>query len=67
MNIRENRQEQLDAAAGKKFPTVKEDLHSLLDQKFHATLLTLPTLGIATFMILPIIFMIMVSTNYLID
>ena len=65
MNIRENRQEQLDAAAGKKFPTVKEDLHSLLDQKFHATLLTLPTLGIATFMILPIIFMICVAfTNY---
>ena len=65
MNIRENRQEQIDAAAGKKFPTVKEDLHSLLDQKFHATLLTLPTLGIATFMILPIIFMICVAfTNY---
>ena len=65
MNIRENRQEQLDAAAGKKFPTVKEDLHSLLDQKFHATLLSLPTLGIATFMILPIIFMICVAfTNY---
>ena len=38
MNIRENRQEQLEAAAGKKFPTVKEDLHSLIDQKFHATL-----------------------------
>lgn len=65
MNIRENRKEQLAEKAGKPVPTVKQDLYSLLDEKFHATLLALPTTGIATFMILPIIFMICVAfTNY---
>jgi arabinogalactan oligomer/maltooligosaccharide transport system permease protein len=65
MNVRENRNEELNARLGKKVPTVKEDLHKLLDEKFHVTLLTLPTVGIFTFMILPIIFMICVAfTNY---
>jgi arabinogalactan oligomer/maltooligosaccharide transport system permease protein len=65
MNIRENRNEELNEKAGKTVPSVKEDLHKLLDEKFHVTLLTLPTLGILIFTIIPILFMICVSfTNY---
>jgi arabinogalactan oligomer/maltooligosaccharide transport system permease protein len=65
MNVAENRNEELAAKAGKKVPTVGEDLHRLLDEKFYVTLLGLPTIGIFTFMILPILFMVCVAfTNY---
>ncbi len=65
MNISENRREELAAKAGKEVPTVRQDLHMLIDSKFNYTLLSLPTLGIFLFMILPIIFMICVAfTNY---
>ena len=65
MNISENRKEEKFLAEGHKVPSVKKDLASLLDSNFHVTLLSLPTAGIAVFMILPIIFMICVAfTNY---
>ncbi len=65
MNISENRREELAAKAGKEVPTIRQDLHQLIDSKFNYTLLSLPTLGIFLFTILPIIFMICVAfTNY---
>lgn len=65
LNISENRKEEKMLAEGRKVPSIKEDLYSLLDSNFHVTLLTLPTAGIAVFMVLPIIFMICVAfTNY---
>ena len=65
MNVRQNRDGQRALAQGKKLPTVKQDLMSLLDEHFDKTLLALPTLGIFLFIVLPIIFMICVAfTNY---
>lgn len=65
LNIRQNRDAQRLLAAGKKLPTVKQDLMSLLDKNFDKTLLALPMLGIFVFTVLPIIFMICVAfTNY---
>ena len=65
MNLRENKKAQELLAKGKKLPTAKDDLKSLLDANFHKTLLTVPILGICVFTILPIIFMICVAfTNY---
>lgn len=65
VNVRENRNEELRAKEGKAVSTVREDLHQMLDSKFHVTMLALPTLGIFVFMILPILFMICVAfTNY---
>lgn len=65
MNIHENRKEELLLKEGKKLPTNRKVLGSLLDENFHATLLTLPVLGIFVFTVLPIIFMICVAfTNY---
>ena len=65
VNVRENRNEELRAKEGKAVPTAREDLHQMLDSKFHVTMLALPTLGIFVFMILPILFMICVAfTNY---
>ncbi len=51
--------------SGKKFKSNKDDLHSLIDNQFHKTLLALPVFGMTMFTILPIIFMILVAfTNY---
>lgn len=65
MNVSENRKEELILKSGKKLPTTREDLYSLLDANFDKTLLALPCLGIFVFTVLPIVFMICVAfTNY---
>ncbi len=64
-NVKKAYRLQLDAEAGKHIPTFKEELVSLLNERFHITLLSLPTLGIVLFTIVPLIFMIFVAfTNY---
>jgi arabinogalactan oligomer/maltooligosaccharide transport system permease protein len=46
-------------------PTLKQEISELLDKKFHVTLLSLPVIGVLTFTILPLIFMILIAfTNY---
>ena len=56
---------QVDKENGKRIPTFKEDLKSLVNERFHITLLTLPTLGVVMFTVVPLIFMIFVAfTNY---
>ncbi|MBN1230927.1 MAG: sugar ABC transporter permease [Anaerolineales bacterium] len=48
-----------------KINTFSDDIHELLNKKFHITLMTLPTLGIIIFTIIPLLFMILVAfTNY---
>ncbi|MCM1183929.1 MAG: sugar ABC transporter permease [Roseburia sp.] len=65
LNVRQNRDAERLLAQGKKLPTVKQDLLSLLDEHFDKTLLALPVLGVFLFIVLPIIFMICVAfTNY---
>lgn len=65
INVRQNRDAERLLAQGKKLPTVKQDLLSLLDEHFDKTLLALPVLGVFLFIVLPIIFMICVAfTNY---
>lgn len=65
MNIRQNKNGEEILAQGKKLPTVKQDLMSLLDEQFDKTLLALPMLGVFVFIVLPIIFMICIAfTNY---
>ena len=65
LNICENRKEEEYLREGRHIPTAKEDLASLLDGNFHITLLTLPMIGIFTFTVLPILFMICIAfTNY---
>ncbi len=65
LNIKQNRIAQEIIASGKKLKSGKQDLHSLIDDQFHKTLLALPTLGIVVFTVLPIVFMILVAfTNY---
>ncbi|MEE1125199.1 MAG: sugar ABC transporter permease [Acutalibacteraceae bacterium] len=51
--------------AGHRPNNIKEDVKLLLDEKFHVTLLTLPTTLVGCFTILPLIFMILIAfTNF---
>lgn len=51
--------------AGKKNPTLKEELADFLDGKYHITMLSIPVLLISVFTILPLVFMILIAfTNY---
>ena len=65
VNVRQNKLAQQILASGKKLKSGKDDLHSLVDDSFHKTLLALPMTGIIVFTVLPIFFMILVAfTNY---
>lgn len=65
LNISENLKEQELIASGKKLPSNKSVLASLLDSNFDKTLLALPVTGIFVFTVLPIVFMVCVAfTNY---
>ena len=65
INVKQNKISQQIIASGKKLKSGKDDLRSLVDDKFHATLLSLPLLGILIFTVMPMVFMILVAfTNY---
>ncbi|MDR1634683.1 MAG: sugar ABC transporter permease [Bifidobacteriaceae bacterium] len=49
---------QVLAGARGKAPSFQDDLKSLADQRLYGTLMTLPTLGLLLFTVLPLIFMI---------
>lgn len=65
INVKQNKISEEIIRSGKKLKSGKDDLHSLVDDQFHKTLLALPTIGIMVFTVLPIIFMILIAfTNY---
>ncbi|MCD7885664.1 MAG: sugar ABC transporter permease [Lachnospiraceae bacterium] len=65
MNVGQQRQIQKLKESGKSLPTTRDDLKSLLNEHFAATLLAIPNLGVFVFIILPIIFMVCIAfTNY---
>lgn len=56
---------QLKANRGEHINSFFDDLNSLINEKFHITLLTLPVLGVVLFSIIPIFVLILVAfTNY---
>lgn len=64
-NIKTQRELQELEEQGKHLRTIKDEVASLKDERFHTTLLTLPILGIFAFTVIPLIFMILVAfTNY---
>ncbi len=65
MNLHENAMEEKLLKEGRRLPSNKKVLSSLLDENFDKALLSLPVIGIFIFTVLPIIFMICVAfTNY---
>ena len=56
---------QLILQSGKKPPSLLQDLKGLLDKNLHSTLLTLPVIGVISFTVLPVIFMVLMAfTNF---
>lgn len=50
---------------GEHIPTFREDLKSLLNERFHNTLLALPMTTLLVFTVLPIVFMVLIAfTNF---
>ena len=65
VNVKQNKISEQILRSGKKLKSGKQDLKSMIDDKFHATLLALPLLGILIFTVMPIVFMILVAfTSY---
>uniref|UniRef100_UPI00403F8F05 carbohydrate ABC transporter permease n=1 Tax=Candidatus Enterococcus willemsii TaxID=1857215 RepID=UPI00403F8F05 len=49
----------------KHIPTFVEDVRTLLDEKFHLTLMSIPMIGVIVFTVLPLIYMILLAfTSY---
>lgn len=56
---------QLKAKNGEHINDFKEDIHTYINEKFYLTLLSLPTLGVVVFTVIPILILIFVAfTNY---
>ena len=52
-------------AQSKHIPSFHEDLKSLLDSRFHTTLLAAPMISLVAFTVLPIVFMVLIAfTNF---
>lgn len=64
-NIKKCYELQILKENGKHINSFVEDVKSLFNEKFHITLLALPSLGVIVFTIVPLVFMICVAfTNY---
>ena len=64
-NIKQNKIAEYILSKGKPLKSGKQDIHSLVDDQFHKSLLALPLLGILIFTVLPTFFMILIAfTNY---
>ncbi len=51
--------------SGKKLPSLKADIHSLSGKNYHVALLSLPTVLVGLFTVLPLIFMVLMAfTNF---
>ena len=47
INVKNNYESQLRLESGRRLPTNREDLHSLLDHNFDKTLLAIPVFGVS--------------------
>ena len=64
-NIKSVYRLQIKKSKGEHINTFREDMRSLVNDKFHITLLTLPTIGVILMNIIPILVLIAVAfTNY---
>ncbi|MBO5797502.1 MAG: sugar ABC transporter permease, partial [Clostridia bacterium] len=64
-NVRTAWLAQKKQSKGEPLSTFKEDIYSLMDSRYHVTLLTFPTLLVFIFTVLPLIFMVLIAlTNF---
>ncbi len=64
-NVRSAYRIQQQCKQGKRLPSLREEIRSLLDKRYHVTLLSLPILLVTLFTVLPLIFMVLIAfTNF---
>ena len=65
MNVNGNYANDLRLREGKALPTFREDMQSLINERFHVPLLSIPFLGLLVFTVMPLVFMVLIAfTNY---
>ncbi len=65
MQIKGNRENDLRLREGERLSTFREDVRTLLNERFYIPLLALPFLGLLVFTVMPLIFMVLIAfTNY---
>ena len=65
MNIKGSYENDVRLREGRKLSTFREDVQSLLNERFYAPLLLLPFIGLLVFTVMPLVFMVLIAfTNY---
>ena len=65
LNLKSARNIYILKQTGQRIPSTMDDLRSLVNERFHATLMTIPLIGVLFFTILPLLYMISIAfTNY---
>ena len=65
LNVKGCYENDLRIAKGESLPSIRQDLHALLNERFYVPLLFFPFLGLLVFTVMPLIFMALIAfTNY---
>ena len=65
MNVKGSYANDLRLREGRRLPTFREDLQSLINERFYVPLLSVPFVGLLVFTVMPLIFMVLIAfTNY---
>ncbi len=65
MNVKGNYQNDLRIREGRRLTTFREDMQSLVNERFYIPLLIPPFIGLIVFTVMPLIFMVLIAfTNY---
>lgn len=65
LNVKGCYENDLRIAKGERLPSIRQDLHALLNERFYVPLLFFPFLGLLVFTVMPLIFMALIAfTNY---
>ncbi len=65
MNVKGSYQNDALLREGKRLPTFREDLQTLINERFYVPLLSVPFIGLLVFTVMPLIFMVLIAfTNY---
>ena len=65
MNVKGNYENDRRLSDGRKLSTFREDVQSLINERFYVPLLTVPFIGLLIFTVMPLVFMVLIAfTNY---
>ena len=65
MNVKGNYENDCRLSDGRKLSTFREDVQSLINERFYVPLLTVPFIGLLIFTVMPLVFMVLIAfTNY---